>query len=438
MAALSAEQIELINAYGPYNHAVWSAPGLEISNEERLRGRGDFLVKHIRECIMRHFSPDEIKNLSVLDVGCYDGWILHQLSDLPFARMVGVEPREKNIAKGKKVREILNIPSNIEFRIGDIDSLGQESFDIVICTGVLHHLESIPRALRRLRSVCRQMLFLETACLSSKHLTKAVHDEVEMKDVVYQYKDRTCGLTAQKLESSYYDGSSAKLSVVSVPSLESLMMYLDTAGFYKVEVVVDVASYRRAVLAKSERSVNAVCLCAFARSDQGRQQLDELFWVGAYESGLAQTIISKQHIEPLYQIYCRGRRGGRWSQLGLIIWLYLRSSDRFARLWLYLIPLWLTDKYTTEIIKNLRFNPEDKLRLEYGKILFHEGQKEKASAVLKAITQKINADWRSVYRSFYLLSRIYQDLGDIPTSLKYKELCLTCNPNFPKAFFTEG
>ena len=38
--------------------------------------------------------------MSIADIGCYDGWILHELSDLPFKRMVGIEPRQKNIDKG--------------------------------------------------------------------------------------------------------------------------------------------------------------------------------------------------------------------------------------------------------------------------------------------------------------------------------------------------
>ena len=77
--AISVEQVELINAYGPYDHAVWASHGLEISNEERLAGRGAFLARRIRECILKHFTLDEIKTFSILDVGCYDGWILHQV-----------------------------------------------------------------------------------------------------------------------------------------------------------------------------------------------------------------------------------------------------------------------------------------------------------------------------------------------------------------------
>ena len=92
---LTAEQIELINSYGPYNHSTWSIDGLEISNEERLSGRGQHLVETIRKSLTDRFKYEEISNLTIADVGCYDGWILHELSDLPFMRMVGIEPRKK-------------------------------------------------------------------------------------------------------------------------------------------------------------------------------------------------------------------------------------------------------------------------------------------------------------------------------------------------------
>ena len=49
-------------------------------------------------------------------------------------------------------------------------------------------------------------------------------------------------------------------------------------------------------------------------------------------------------------------------------------------------------------------------------------------AMLSAQEKEITKD------SFYLLSPVYRDL-DLTESLKYKELCLTCNPNFPVELF---
>ena len=84
-----------------------------------------------------------------------------------------------------------------------------------------------------------------------------------------------------------------------------------------------------------------------------------------------------------------------------------------------------------QIVKNLRYNPCDKLCLEYGKILYAEKEYESAISVLQNVTMKVNADWRAVYRSFYLLSQIYKKLGLEDEADQYKGLCRNCNPKFP-------
>jgi len=68
------------------------------------------------------------------------------------------------------------------------------------------------------------------------------------------------------------------------------------------------------------------------------------------------------------------------------------------------------------------------MSLEYGKILSHANELQKAIDVLEGITHKINADWRSVYRSFILLEKIYTDLGDSDMANRYKKLFKTSIP----------
>src|SRR5262245_31809285 len=183
--SFTPEEIEELNAFGPYNHAVWRGRGVTISHEESLAGRMEFLSGLVRRVLIESFSPAEMAQLTVVDVGCYDGWLLEQLSDLPFKRMVGIEPRGRNLDKGRKVREILGINSRVEYRMGSLESLGRETFDVVISTGLLHHLESVGDALRMLRSICNRKLFLETMCLSSRHITADFIRELEPKDIVY-------------------------------------------------------------------------------------------------------------------------------------------------------------------------------------------------------------------------------------------------------------
>lgn len=423
---ISNKEIEILNAHGPYSMAVWTKGNIKIGNEEGLKGRSAFFTKRIRETILENFTIDELKTFSILDIGCNDGWVLHELSSLPFARMVGVEPREKNIAKGRKVREILNIPSKVEFKIGDVDTLGDEIFDIVICAGVLYHVESIPSALRQIRKVCRKMLFIESRCISSKYITTKLKREIEMRDVVYKYKNETCGLTAQKFETSYNDGSTKEFCVVNIPTVESLIMYLDILGFESIKVAADPESYRNAVW-KNKRPLNGVCIAAFLNLNKQESVSEESFWINEYERGQERTILDEKFVKPLYNYY-RFRK----IELGLFLrslntFLYLESPGWLADLFGSMIKFWHKEKYELEIIKNLRYSPRDKLSLEYGKILYAKQEYENAISVLKNVTTRVNADWRAVYRSFYLLSQIYEKLGLNSYRNRYKELYLRCH-----------
>ncbi len=430
MKKLTSGKIELINAYGPYNHAVWITEGLKITNEERLGGRVELLTKKIRECILKNFTIDKIKNMSIVDVGCYDGWILQELSDLPFSEIVGIEPRESNIAKARMIRELLNIKSKIRFEMGDIDSLSNLKFDIVICTGVLHHLDSISSAIHKLRSICNKMLFIETICLSSKHITKSFKKEIEMKDIAYFDRTKICGLTGQKFESSYYDGSTNKLGVVSVPSIESLLMYLEIEGFNNIQIVIDPKSYNP-ILKKGGRLANAVAICALVGKAENVLISDESSWIENYELGLMKTVLDRRFIEPLYKLFHLGKIDLQNPVFFLNTFLYIRSPNWASGLFMRISKAWLKNRHALEIVKNLRFNPEDKLCLEYAKILYKEQDYQGAISVLKHITQKLNADWRSVYRSFYLLSQIYKEIGLEKESERYKKLCLISNSKFP-------
>ena len=436
MTSLSPQQIEIINAHGPYNHSSWTKEHTTITNEERLTGRGDHLVRSIRKSIKERFSNDEISEMTIGDVGCYDGWILHQLSDLPFKRMVGIEPRQKNIDKGETVRGILGIKTRVEFQIGDINLLMDQKFDVIICLGLIHHLDSCGLAIRNLKAGCQKFLFIETICLSSNHITKALKKEIEMKDLVYNYKEKICGISGHKFESSYSDGSAMELSVVNIPSIETLKMNLELF-FTDVKIVQNWQSYRNA-FQKYDRHFNAVCITAEPIHQENSSSTIEKNWINDYEFCLAHTVLKRSHVEPLYNKFVNGKQFGSWNVLAYLICIYLKNTSWVSNLFGNIIRFWYSEDIENEIIRNLKFNPPDKLSLEYGKILYNAGESQKAVTVLKQVTEKINADWRCVYRSFMLLYQIFTDLGDIETSERYKALCKTANPLLSGYFMREA
>jgi len=417
---LTKDEIELINSFGPFNHSVWKKDQIVVTQEEVLAGRADFLVSKIREIILKNFSMADIKKMSIVDIGCYDGYILQQLTDLPFKKMVGIEPRQKNIDKGKSIRKILGIKEKIMFRKSTLEELDKQNFDIVICVGVLHHVESISTAIRKLDSICKKMMILENLCIPSKHITEPFKVDIEMKDVIYK-AEKLCGITGQKFESSYYDGSAASTTVVSIPSIETMMMHLSSLGHTNFSVAATPDDFFKA-MKKNTRPSKEVLI--YSLKEKMKSNVDKT--ILNYESGMVNTYLDKDIVYPLYQKYILKKKVTSVQVDIKSIVDYIDGKKNVTGL-----EKKLKTGYSNEIIKNMRFNTFDKIAFEYAKIKYQSKELTESILVLNTIVQKLNSDWRTCYRSFYLLSNIYKDLKETGMSRKYLKLCGSCNPDFP-------
>lgn len=109
----------------------------------------------------------------VLDVGCGVGHFSR-----PFVERgcsyVGVDGRAENIARMKELYP------DVEGHVGDVqvDALAPHGrFDVVLCFGLLYHLESPIAALRNVASVCDELLLLETMVCDSSRPVLLLADE---------------------------------------------------------------------------------------------------------------------------------------------------------------------------------------------------------------------------------------------------------------------
>lgn len=435
-AALDPDAVELANAYGPYSHGAWVGPDIAVGNEESFAGRGAFLVSLIRGAILERFTVEQLRTMTLVDVGSYDGWLLCQLEDLPFRSMIGIEPRDKNLTKGRMIRTLLGVETRCEFRKGSIETLdavlGGQKADVVLCAGLLHHLPSIAEGVARLRAICRHLLFLDTLCLPSAIEDERLRTALELKDLPYFFGDHGFGVTGYKLESGYYDGSALGMSVVSLPSIGALRLFLRVHGFSDIRVVADPAAYAGAVKG-GWRQFSAACLVA--EIDPGHDANREVAaWVGEYEGGLMRTLLPQSLARGLYDRHSLGRRGASADT-----WLVRVVSGSGVRsswlqtIWQRLMQRSLRDRYALEICRNLRHAPKDKAALEYGKCLLAQRRHVEAEQVLLGITRRPNADWRSVYRAFCLLAWSFRDRSDLDRAARYVELCRTANPQFPES-----
>lgn len=423
--------IEQINASGPFNHSIWRGKNLVVTNEEGLAGRARFLADTIRKSILRVFPKTRLRDVTIADVGCYDGWILHMLEDFPFRDMVGIEPRQKNIDKGRKIRTLLGIKSRVRFVNAAIESLPKKKYDIVLCIGTFHHLESVPTALRSLDAICGKLLIIETLCLPREHITPGVRQDVEMKDVIYKFKPTLCGLTGQKFEPSYYDGSAMQTGVVSIPSIPSLLMYLDVLG-YDAVIAAKPEDFKRA-MPRNPRPSQEVLIYA-VKKKKLPEDAELRMYVTRYERGFIEEVLPRDIVVPLYERYCRGRK----IRLSGAARLVARHLEDPARPLGGLERRLIKRPAAMEIVRTLRFNQFEKISFEYGKILLSEKNFREAAVVLQSIVQKVNADWRATYRALYLLSEIYRVLEDRKQNLYYRGLCVRANPNFAKIMYSHS
>jgi SAM-dependent methyltransferase len=94
----------------------------------------------------------------VLDVGCGVGHLAAELVNLGFS-VVCVDGREENVASLRS--RYPSLAAHVaDVETGALHLLGR--FDVVLCYGLLYHLENPIKALRNIESICGEALLLET------------------------------------------------------------------------------------------------------------------------------------------------------------------------------------------------------------------------------------------------------------------------------------
>jgi len=120
-----------------------------------IQARGDTIRR-----IVTQLKP--ALNLSTaLDAGCGLGFFSQILQECGL-NVSAFDGRESNVVEGRS-----RFPQ-VHFEIGDVQDSGilrLGKFDLVLCFGLLYHLESPLLAIRNLRSLSRHTLLLESMCL---------------------------------------------------------------------------------------------------------------------------------------------------------------------------------------------------------------------------------------------------------------------------------
>lgn len=450
---MTMENIEELNAHGPYDHSLWGQTLLEQTGPFEPKhtptahhNLSIFLVKQISQILQSQYSREQLQEMTLLDIGCYDGWISVQLqNEFEFKSVVAVEPRITNIQKGNFARKFYNISTDVIFVQGEIESLAQvlnNKFDVVLCLNVLHHVDSTPRAIQAISEVCNNILFISSAIIKkSQHSQLRLKRQMNLKDIPYlHYSSRDFATSGYKFESPYFDGSTIKAPIVNLPEKKLIEMSLEAHGFKAQKFAFD---QNDLVIRNFTKKHGEFWTLIAANNDGGDLKLKEKYFEDRvrYESTFLFACLNPRifgpwldkhdHIGflPLHQ-----RELPAESSIVLIICYRLvfiaskRPSSLISKVILSLSKLQPNEKIIT---RNISRSPGDKAKFELAKYYLKNSDLDIAKSLLKQLTRKPGCDWRTFYRSCYFLMVIAEIENDTNSMNDYKYLLNIANPQFP-------
>ena len=99
-----------------------------------------------------------------LDIACNEGFFSFEVAKRGAREVVGFDARPVVIEKAEYVRTA-QAHNNVAFSVFDLEQLGPEwkgRFDVVLCLGIVYHLENPIGCLRRVRSVTEKVCVIDT------------------------------------------------------------------------------------------------------------------------------------------------------------------------------------------------------------------------------------------------------------------------------------
>jgi len=429
--------IEMLNAHGPYDHGIWDPTIRGVTAHHKL---SKLLVKTVSAEILKKYSKLQLAEMTILDVGGYDGWILVQLQqELKFKLAVCVEPRLKNIQKGEFARKYYGIETDVKFIQGELDSLDQvldNQFDLVLCLNVLHHVDSTPKAIQSLSDFCLDRIFISSAVIERPKNSVKLKRLLNLKDISYLNSTKDFATAGFKFESPYFDGSTTGSVIVNLPEENLIKMSLTSNGF-EVEKSINSLDSKSfmfftkshgelwgfIVANKTSSVLNSNDKYLADRIEYEKQYLFALLkievidlWLGKITTidHYSESAILNPSIKPSISdrlLFTASRQPTK-----LLSKLILRQSN--------------LNSCEKSILQNVSKDPTFKIGFELAKHHLKRGQYSEAKILFKDLTNKPNCDWRVFYRSCFLLTVIARIENDEVAFVRYQQLLDIANPHF--------
>jgi len=202
-----------------------------------IEARGETIKRAVRR-----LKP-ALKLSNAVDAGCGVGFFSQTLAECGL-NVCGFDGRKENVAEAR--RRFPQIP----FEQGDIEApsiLQLGRFDLVLCFGLLYHLENPLLAIRHLRALTEKCLLLESMCLPYEKPSMVLRDEPRQDD--QSLTDVACCPSEGGLAKMLYrSGFKMVYRVIPLPDHEDFRETVEHARRRTVllasSVAIEVAGFR--------------------------------------------------------------------------------------------------------------------------------------------------------------------------------------------------
>lgn len=177
------------------------------------------------------YGPD-LTGKSVLDVGCYYGFFLHEAIRRGAKRAVGIESDPERFRIASTLAMLWG--GKIDVREGLLEDVElNEQFDVVLLLNVLHHVNEPVRIIRQLASLCRGTLIVEFRQLHDRQFVECLHSQSLAKAGRRSFLPRLSHRLRTAVETRLMELLTKRLPVVGVGCVEYHRSYFFSQGGFK-------------------------------------------------------------------------------------------------------------------------------------------------------------------------------------------------------------
>lgn len=178
--------------------------------------------------------PNGLTGLTAVDLACHQGFFSTELAKRGAARVLAIDARDEHVADAGLIARAMRLPQIEPIRrdVHEVAKAGLGQHDVVLCFGLIYHLEDPVGALRAAHALVKP----GGVCLVETQVVPNLSGPVDWG--AYRFVKPLKGVFG--IVDETYELHGPEMSVTGIclaPSVEGLLWVMSAIGFREVELV---------------------------------------------------------------------------------------------------------------------------------------------------------------------------------------------------------